>query len=222
MRYFASLILLAVSSTAFAQPPSEQPSSLPQPATADRTYAVAINEPIGWKSGFAVAGSVYGRVAPHQAVRINAAMYDYNGNVPGELINSLAGGDGARNTGRLIDVGAGWQYFPRRVFDGPTVEVGLLHRTLDTRVEDEWDHPGDVSRDGQEIAAHALLGWSWMIQNRVFIALAMGASKGYAYGTETTREMAFPTEPQTPMSHHFGEWTTGFESYLRFGVAFGE
>jgi hypothetical protein len=113
-------------------------------------------------------------------------------------------------------------YFPRRVFDGPSIELGLLHRTLDTRVEAEWETPGDVSRDGQEIAAHALLGWSWTIRNRVFISFAMGASKGYVWGSETTREMAFPTEPQTPMTHHFGEWTTGFEGYLRFGVAFGQ
>ena len=120
-----------------------------------------------------------------------------------------------------IDVGAGWMYFPRRVFDGPTVELGVLHRSLDTELYDDFGTPEKVWRDGQEVAARALLGWSWMIRNRVFIALAFGASKGYAFGRETTQEDAtYPVSPK--MTHDFGEWTTNFEGYLRFGVAFGE
>jgi hypothetical protein len=218
----ALLAVLLATSAASAEGLAPYESVQKESPPVERQWAVAINEPLGWTNGFAVAGSIYGRVAPHQAVRINAARYGFHGNLAGDVINIVAGGDGARHTGRLIDVGAGWVYFPRRVFDGPSIELGMLHRTLDARVEAEWETPGDVSRDGQEIAAHALLGWSWTIRNRVFISFAMGASKGYVWGSETTREMAFPTEPQTPMTHHFAEWTTGFEGYLRFGVAFGQ
>ena len=224
MRVAVSFAVLLAASPALAEGLAPHQSIQEHAPASDRTFAVAVNEPFGW-GGFAIAGSVYGRVAAHQAVRINAAAYDFHGNVAGDLIDIFAfGGDGDESyrKGRIVDVGAGWVYFPRRVFDGPTVELGLLHRSSDTHVEDEWDTPEVVDRKGKEVAARALLGWSWMIQDRVFISWAMGASKGYSFGTETTKEMAYTGsgQPSPSMTHHYGEWTTSFEGYLRFGVAF--
>lgn len=213
------VLLLLAGSTASAE--SHAPSqSIQQPRAADdHPYVLAINEPFGWSSGFAIAGSGYVGLTAHQALRLNVASYEYNGNLAGDLIGIfLFGSDGSEavHRGRLLDVSAGWMYFPRKLWDGPTFEAAILHRSVDTTLDNEDEL---VDRDGQTYGARALVGWSWLIKNRVVISFAMGASKGYTFGTETTTP--WYREPRMATTARLGEWTTGFEGYVRFGWAFG-
>jgi len=222
MRLALFAVLLAAS-TASAEGLKPYQSIQEHRPVADKPFALAINEPFGWPSGFAIAGSAYARVAAHHAVRLNVASYEYHANVGGDLIDHFVfGGDGDESgkTGRYFDVGASWMYFPRRVWDGPSFELGLLHRSIDTNRYDDFADDDIVDRDGQMIGARALLGWSWMIHDRVFISIAMGASKGYEFGTQVITPDA--SHPQMTTTGDYGEWTTAFEGNMRFGVAFGE
>lgn len=217
---FALLSLLLLASTASAEGLAPWQSLQQHRAADDHPYVLAINEPFGWSSGFAIAGSGYVGLTAHQALRLNVASYKYNGNIGGDLIDIFVfDGDGseAGHSGRLFDVSAGWMYFPRKLWEGPTFEAALLHRSVDTTLDTEDEV---TERDGQTVAVRALLGWSWMIKNRVVISFAMGASKGYMFGTETTTPW-YP-EPRMTTTANMGEWTTGFEGYVRFGWAFGE
>jgi hypothetical protein len=219
----ALLAVLVAASPASAEGLAPYESIQDHPARADHAYALAINQPFGWPSGFAIAGSGYARLAPHHALRLNVASYDFHGNVGGDLIDIFVfGGEGseAGHTGRILDVSAGWMYFPRRVWDGPTFELGLMHRSLDTEVVDDFADYYRVERSGRTIAARALLGWSWLIRDRAFIAVALGAAKGYSSGTEVDTEDDF-TSPAMSTTTTFGEWTSSFEGYMRFGIAFG-
>jgi hypothetical protein len=215
------LLLLLAASTASAEGLAPWQSIQQHTAAEDHPYVLAINEPFGWKSGFAIAGSAYVGLSAHQALRLNLASYDYNGNLAGELIGIFVfGTDGseAGHRGRLLDVSAGWMYFPRKLWDGPTFEAGLLHRSVDTTLDTEDEL---IDRDGQMYAVRALLGWSWLIKNRVVVSFAMGASKGYTFGTETTKPWNTYPDPPMTTTVDLGEWTTGFEGYVRLGWAFG-
>lgn len=218
MRGLALLATLLASSTAVAEGLAPSESVQEHRPAGDHPYAVAINEPFGWPSGFAIAASGYAAPDAHNVVRLNVATYGYHGNLGAEVIGTLVfhGESETGYRGRITDVGVGWLYFPRRLWDGPTFELGMLHRSLDTTVDAEDDL---VERDGRTIATRALLGWSWLIRDRVFLSFAMGASNGYTFGTQI--ETTGNSPPRMTTTGRFGEWTTEFEGYVRFGVAFG-
>ena len=109
-------------------------------------------------------------------------------------------------------------YFPRRVWDGPTLEAGLLRRSGATSVTDEYAENAVEKRDTQYLAARALVGWSWLVADRAMIAFAVGAAGGYELGTVTTQKMS----TSAPMTHAVSEWKTSAEGYIRLGFAFGQ
>lgn len=177
--------------------------------------AIAVNFPVGWIGGASVAGSLYARIASHQALRFNVASYEYG---PPGIVAALAEDEGSYD-GRTLDISAGWMYFPRRIWDGPTLEAGVLHRSGATKVRDEFADYEIVERDTQMFAGRALVGWSWHIADSAMISFAAGASLGYESGSETDTKMSYGST--VPMKHDVGQWKTGFEGYLRFGFTFG-
>jgi hypothetical protein len=212
MRNFALLILLLLTGTAAAEP-------------GEHRFAFAVNSPISWFAAQNVAASGYIGLDEHQAVRLTVASYEYDANLVGQAIGGLvfhADLDGVRH-GRLLDVGAGWMYFPRRTFDGPTLELGLMRRAgWSSEIDDNMD-PYSVDRNTQLYAVRALGGWSWLIQDRVMISLAAGAGRGYETGTETTARdsLFYPDHMQRSETHDVSQWTTTVEGYFRMGFTFG-
>jgi hypothetical protein len=184
----------------------------------DAPMAIAVNSPLGWIGGASVAGSLYARVASHQALRFNVASYEYD-TFGGNVVGALTEDEGSYD-GRILDISAGWMYFPRRIWDGPTLEAGVLHRSGATKVRDEFAEYEIVERDTQLFAARALAGWSWHIADRVMVSFAAGASMGYESGYETDTKMSYGST--VPMKHDVGQWKPGFEGYLRFGFTFGQ
>lgn len=196
MRNFALLILLLLTATAAAEPN-------------DHRFALSINSPLFWKDG-SVGASGYVGLSDHHALRLNVATWD---------IHTLPiRGDGL-HFGRLVDVSAGWMYFPMRRFDGLTFELGLMRRSGATYENSIEMTPEIVDRDTQLYAARALLGWSWLIHDRVMISVAAGASRGYEVGIETTTRDS--VSDQMPDTHEVSRWTTTAEGYFRVGFTFG-
>jgi hypothetical protein len=178
-------------------------------------FALATNPPLRWVGLAAIAASGYVAVSPRSAVRANVAVYDYDANLAVAVISQFVE-DPARRTydGRIVDVGVGWTYFPRTLCDGATFEVGVLRRAAKTHLEDAQI----VDRNVRTYATRALVGWSWLIRDRVFIAIALGGSEGYTYGRESTARESPQMDPKT---RQVAAWDAALEGYFRVGFAFG-
>lgn len=218
MRHFALIFaVLAFSRVSFADDHQRLRDWIDKSAEEkDAPMALAVNSPLGWIGGTSVAASLYARVASQQALRLNVASYELGG--PG-IVGALFEDEGSYD-GRLLDISAGWMYFPRRIWEGPTVEAGLLHRSGKTRVQDEYAMNEIVDRDTQLFASRALVGWSWHVADKAMISFAVGASAGYESGSETDTKSTY--QMSTPVKHDVGEWKVTPEAYLRFGFTFGE
>lgn len=213
-RFLVIFALLAFSRASFADPIAETPAVEKQAPKQDAPMAIAVNNPLAWFGG-SVGVSLYRRVGPHQALRFNVATHPYGSGFVGAVTEDEASYDG-----RILDVGAAWMYFPRRVWDGPTLEVGLLRRAGETHVQDEYAMNEIVNRDTQLFAGRVLVGWSWYISDKAMISFAVGSSGGYETGRETDTKSTYPMS--TPVKHEVGRWTASPEAYLRFGFTFGE
>ena len=221
MRRFALIFAyLAFPAAAFAEHVGEAPVVEKSAQPADAPMAIAVNAPTGWIDGNAFGVSGYARLTDHQALRLNFATHAYGPNPTVEVITGVlfdAEFEGVYE-GRINDLGAGWQYYPRRTFDGPMLELGVLHRWGDVTQTDDFSDNEVTARDTQLQAGRALAGWSWLISNSATISFAVGASYGYEHGTETTQQM----RDSLPMTCDVGEWKTTAEGYIRFGVTFGK
>ncbi|HTR53743.1 MAG TPA: hypothetical protein VMJ10_23780 [Kofleriaceae bacterium] len=178
--------------------------------------AVAFNEPFGWPTGSSVAGSLYLGLTARQVLRINVASYEDLAGGLGDGISEFEGGDGAERDGHTTDVGVGWLAFPRAAYDGPMFEAGALYRHRDLSVTDYDAVNVYDAINSDEVAARALVGWSWLFDRHVFVALAVGVSAGYEFGIETTQ--GCPDQDPTQMTTPVHRWTVGAETYLRFGA----
>lgn len=182
-------------------------------AAASPDVAVAVNAPSGWVDAGSIAGSAYVGLSEHQALRLNVATYAYGTSAAMEaFIAALGAEDEASRSGRFVDLGAGWMYFSDRLWSGFSVELGVLGRSTDARVADDNASPQVVHTTTRTVAGRALVGWSWLLYDRAFIAVAAGLSAGYERGTETGDAMS--TRP-------VGRASVNAEGYLRFGFAFG-
>ncbi len=199
--------LVASTSIAAADPEPAATASTSLPAV-----AIAVNAPFMWPLTKSVGVSGYVAIHAHQSVRINVASYDYL-----HLSEVLADGEGAPH-GRTTDVGVSWQYFPRSVWNGFVVELGVMRRAQDTRDYDEDEVPTITDTNATGYAARAMLGWSWLGWDRVFVAAAAGGSIGRYTGTETTVDDYFD---QMWVTRDFARLEGSLEAYLRFGVALG-
>lgn len=206
-----SILLLLASSTAAAE---------------ERPIAIAVNNPILWAGDKSIAASLYHRVANKQAVRLNFARYEYK-NFGQQMAADIRYGFEAESeydyTGRAHDIGAAWMYFPRRLWDGPTLEAGVLLRRVESRGTpwDAYDYYTVRDRSTNTYSARGLVGWSWLMYNRAFIAFAVGASSGYTVGDEELHEQS-RSQPVMTTYGRVGESVVEFEGYIRFGGVFGE
>jgi hypothetical protein len=197
-------------------------AAAPSTAEADRyRLAIAVNEPLGWSEKI-VAASFYVALAEHHVLRANVAHYATPGALFTDKLTAVIGEDNhdVERKGGYLDIGAGWQWYPRALWRGPTIELGALWRSDKTLRDDPADTSSlnEVHRDVKVVAARALVGWSWQFYDRVFIMAAAGGSIGYARGTETTiyddETSRMPETARAPVA------VAAFESYLRFGWTF--
>lgn len=151
-------------------------------------------------------------------IRANVASYVGRASTIGDAIRIAVAADdeGVYQSGRVLDVGVGVVHYSRGLWDGFTVEAGLLRRGRDVVVTDEFAEAYKTSTDTATYAARALFGRSWLIKNRVFIAAAIGGSAGVETGTETTEN----ENGQRKMTQHVDRRDVSFEGYLRLGGAF--
>jgi hypothetical protein len=198
----AALVVLCCASIARADVP---PKRAQRPVG---SIAAAVSMPWYWPEGF-IGASAYGRMTDRLAIRADFERWDYAPTV------ILGGADGPSYSGVMIDYGLGLVYFPRRLWSGLRLELGALVRDRDTlKVADQGlERTTTVSTI---YAARGLIGWSWDVHPRVFLALAVGGARGYERGRD--RVMAFE-KPTTEawVSRGYGSG----EVYFRVGGVFG-
>src|SRR5512140_1894472 len=163
-----------------AAPPGENLSVRPaKPIQTTETdeprIAVGVNVPWEWLHS-QVGVSVSVGLGPHQAVRANVARYNNTGPLTAFLDEDFY-------KGRFIDVGVGWVFYPRRLWDGPMLEAGLNRRDRDT-AESHYDGP-DIQTRSVTYAARLMFGWSWRLTQHSYLAAALGFSVGREAGRET-------------------------------------
>lgn len=239
MRFVLPVAFAAIAAatvTAHAQQPPEfvraqqaQASDHAEPAAPAKPglgvpIAFAVNVPFAW--AWSLAFSSWVGLDEHHAVRANYARY--RGPLWQIIPNALGSegpedGDLPPDFGHTTDVGVGWVYFPRRVLDGATLEVGALLRV--NRLRDRIDSMNVASEEKHTnvYGVHGLAGWTWRLSDW-FLALSVGASAGYERG----REKVFVgydfshTDPEIIQARHVSRVAWSGEAYLRIGVAFGQ
>jgi hypothetical protein len=231
MRVVSLAVLVASTSLASAQPtavPAAAPAAPPADVVTDRAatdeqnvaIGLAVNPPLRWADAAAVGFSGYIGFANQHAIRINLATYEHTANVIGDLGSIAAGGEGSEGiySGRTTDLGIGYQHYTRGMFDGCSLEVGVLRRAQDLREEDDFASPSIVETKATGYAGRMMIGWSWLFAQRVFVATGVGVSVGRYAGTERTAGSTYM--PQYT-SKDFVRYETSGEVYLRLGLAFG-
>ena len=188
----------------FAPPPDGSGKA----RTIDRPMALSVNAPWAWLRNN-IGASVYVAVDPHWAMRANFARYDAE-----EILALLVTGEGFPYSGEIFDLGLGWVWYPRALWDGFTFEAGGLVRDRDVRGFNE-DLPDDDIQT-TTYAARAMIGWSWLAGRTVFLSFAVGASAGLESGHET---IASDRGMETTRSVE--RLQIDFETSVRIGFAFG-
>ena len=105
-------------------------------------------------------------------------------------------------------------YFPRKAYDGFSVELGGV-----VRHDNSWDIDDfnqKLTNDKNVYAARVLVGWSWLLKERVFISAQLGASVGPS--TARSRRKT-PVEPGVymPTTTRIDRIHVSPEYNLRFG-----
>jgi hypothetical protein len=170
---------------------------------------IAANEPLGWVGAAAVGASVYVAIDEHQVIRANFATWNHShslGETPGTSDDT---------GGRYTDGGVSWMLFPRKAFDGPSIELGVLARHRDTFDIDDEEH--DTAIKSNLYAGRILVGWSWLIKQRAFISVQVGFSTGSEHGTRTVTDISDPTEMPPPSVTNIDPANTSTEGMARFG-----
>lgn len=180
--------------------------------------AIGMNLPIRWGDAASIGGSFYIGVSKHLAIRANIATWKYNDDAASAIVAVLGDETEGSYGGRITDVGAGLVYYSNKLWDGFTLEGGLLHRDRDIHTNDELATPQYVATNTTTYAARALVGWSWLLGDHVFVAVAFGASAGREVGSETTGRMEGPSSMLT--TKDVSRWDIAPEGYIRIGGAF--
>jgi hypothetical protein len=204
-------VLCSVRVSARAEPAAAA-ASAPVAETPSSRFGLAVNAPLGWAArSFGVSG--YVRLGEHLAVRGNLARYQNSEALKG-TIGAFTGNDGTGYGGTIFDVGIAAVWYPRRMWDGFLLEVGALRRDRDVYVWPESE--SQTFTRSTEYAGRALVGWSWLIRQRAFIAIAAGLSLGAESGNDTTTPDRMPTITK-PVQRSRSDG----EGYIRIGVVFG-
>lgn len=221
MRSLAIFMLVIATTTAGARGAPVPPLA---GSSAGRPIAFAVNLPVAWP--WSLAASVWFGLDDHQAIRANGAHY--RGPL-WQIIPNLVEADGEAdepgtipaNFGATTDLSLGWVYYPRRVLDGPSLEIAALLRL--NRLRDQIDdrNVADVEQFTNVYSARVLAGWSWRLSDWWFVSAGLGASAGYERG----RQKSFVGISSSGMSITTQERVSrpdvSVEAYLRVGLAFG-
>ena len=221
MRVHCLSLALAMSLvTGIGRASADEPGPSPElrAAASDRSLVISTNLPFMWKDAASIAGSVHVGLSKRHAIRANVASYKNELSAfASDTANLLVGGDaGASFSGRTTDLGLSWVFYPNHLWRGWTLELGALRRARDVAVDDELDTPQHVATDTTTYAVRALVGWTWLIQQRVFIAAGAGLSIGRETGTEVTSSDLDRMATRTSVARR----DVTAEGYLRIGVAF--
>lgn len=195
---------------------------IPKPAAPPVHVGISVNPPGRWPGGDALAGSLHIGLTRHQALRLNVASYEYTASAAAEVIGVLAGGDGEEGSyaGRTTDLGIGWTWYSRALWDGFMVEAGLLRRAKDHHVEDEFAPAQILDTDTATYAARATIGWSWLINRIAFVSISVGLSAGYERGTETSAGTFDYLDHKMPVTTDVARFDLASEGFVRIGAAF--
>jgi hypothetical protein len=204
------------SSAARAEPTS---SSVP---ASGRPIAVAVNLPVAWPWSF--AASAWVGLDNHDAIRVSYARYR------GPLLASIAGsifsegveeGDVPPDFGHTTDLSVAWVYYPRRVLDGASFEVGALCRL--NRLRDRIDGMNVATEEQftNVYGARALVGWTWRMSDWWFLAASVGVSSGYERGREK-KFVEYNMGMEITKDARVSRADVSAEAYLRVGLAFGQ
>ena len=182
----------------------------------EERFAFAVNEPFFWPAKV-IGVSLYAAIDRHHAIRANVANYPGLGTQAIAVVAAPSGGSPG-DRGGYFDIGVGWQWYPRELWSGPTLELGAVWRSDKTRYHDAADTMPifEVDRDARVVAMRGLIGWSWLFHDRVFIMGAVGGAVGYALGTEVVRLDDYTTT----YSRRAPRMVATPEFYLRFGWTF--
>jgi hypothetical protein len=192
---------------------ADPPEGAAKPPPVEHRFAIAVSSPLGWLTK-SFAASAYVALDRHHALRGNVAFYPNTGG-PLAIVARLEGG--TSHSGRFRDAGAAWVWYPRRAWDGFTFEAGVLARERNTRRAAEFD---DITKVASiTYAGRAMIGWSWLFRDRVFLSIAAGLSVGRETGTETIT----PDDGSATMTttRPLDRMQVDGEAYLRIGLAFG-
>lgn len=214
---YVSWIVLAGAGIARADEAAPVAAPAPPIASLGSSIAIGTNLPMMWTHGFSVAGSLSVSLSARHALRVNVASYAYD-NELNEVLSGLAGGDDyVARDGRTTDVSLSWVFYPRWMWDGFLVELGVLRRSIDVTMRDDEDLGSAAlpvtEWKATEYAGRAMIGWSWRLDRHFFIATAVGLSNGWQSGTEEERSTNGRQRMATPIARDAGS----LEGYLRFG-----
>ncbi len=171
-------------------------------------FALGVNSPTGWLRGSFGASLSMG-LDRHHAVRASVARYD-----PEPLLLVLiTQGESAPIGGAILDLGLGWVYYPRRLWDGFMLEAGALRRARAVRVLGFY---GDTATRSVTYGGRATVGWSWPITRYGFVSAAVGISVGRETGEET-----FTPEVNMSTITALDRVQVAPEVHVRFGFRFG-
>lgn len=146
-----------------------------------KRWIVSTN-PLGWMLGSYGVSMSYG-MHRNVALRVDANYY--------QPVDTQDQG---------VELGAGLPIYFRRTYQGPFLEPGFVVRHLEY-----GDSPGDPNLTN--IGPQMLLGWHWMFDSGLNIAIAAGVGRNLALGERT--------DVDNP--HDTGTFANG---YMRFGYAF--
>jgi hypothetical protein len=181
-------------------------------------FIVAINNPLMWESltsqapPAAVGVSGYIGLTRHQALRLNYATYEVDN--PSAVLSGLTeGGDGScayELGGHSDDIGAGWMYFLRERWRGPSLELGAVRKSMRlSYCHNDGDEFGsETHTTSTSYVARAMLAWSWLYSDHIFASFGAGGSLGRETGTSNET------------GKHFHQLAAYPEMYFRLGFAF--
>jgi len=188
--------------------------------------AVAVNVPVAWH--WSIGASAWVGLDAHHALRANFARY--RGPL-WQIIPNMLEADGEDDElgsippdfGATTDLGLGWVYYPRRVLDGPSLEVGAMLRLnrLRDRIDDK--NLADEEQHTNLYSARVLAGWTWRLSDWWFIATSLGASAGYERGRQKSF-VGYSYDPFMTITRqeHVSRADVSVEAYLRVGMVFGQ
>ncbi|MFT3691875.1 MAG: hypothetical protein QM831_01955 [Kofleriaceae bacterium] len=186
-------------------------------------YAIAVNDPIGWKAFPSFGLSAYVGVTDFLAIRANFATYSVVSTAEAILETECS------RSGRIWDTSIGAQYYvTSHLYDGPFVELDVLRRDQPA-TRDPCANPLDEdvvkTSDTTFYGGEAFVGWTItpaFTHHHFFMSVALGFSDGYESGSSstTTYPIDMPSQMITTTHATIGHQIASAEWAFRMGGSF--